>query len=130
MRLKVGKVCKACDKVLDEDDVLLMGGMKMNCSACGREVCHNCALFCPTDDCVYWCNACSRKCRVCERVGVECKGCFKEYKDDEDFKRVKRKMCGFCFSKCERCGRGGRKKKIMREVGHFCPKCDHVIRNE
>jgi len=130
MELKVGHICGNCEKKLDEDDVSLMNEMRMLCTTCKQDICHNCALFCPTDDCLYWCDHCAKKCRICKRVGVECKDCFKQYKDEENMKRVKRQVCGFCYSKCEECGYGKKKKKTVGKLYHHCPKCNHIIRNE
>ena len=76
MILKVGHVCGQCEKVLDEDDVALMGGTRMQCADCEIEVCRDCAFFCPSDDCMYWCVSYARKCKICKSVGIECEECF------------------------------------------------------
>jgi hypothetical protein len=68
----------------------------------------------------------ARTCRICYVNGVECKDCFNEFSLDE--KRVKQKICKFCFSKCERCGYGRKRQKVKKEDGYFYPNCNFVIK--
>ena len=109
----IGYVCPYCSVVYGELEATLMYGEIVECVKCNKEICHQCLMACDgwTDrDCdQVWCYDCARKCKICEKMAVECRSCRRQHK--EEFKWIKKRVCEPCWDKDRRECKNGKNIK-------------------